>query len=86
MCEQIADGDGLAVDAAPFRQPAPQWFVERVAPGFSERAELVVEGHGHTEWNDCIARLYERFVRDGSARNVRGATCDAVPRPPFKVK
>lgn len=65
---------------------SPQGFVERVAPGFSERTEIVVDGHGHTEWNDCIARLYERFVRDGSARSVRGATCDAVPRPPFKTQ
>lgn len=65
---------------------SPLWFTERVAPNFSERAEVVVEGHGHTEWNDCIGELYARFVRDGSARGLRGATCEAVPRPPFKTQ
>jgi pimeloyl-ACP methyl ester carboxylesterase len=65
---------------------SPAWFTQRVAANFSERAEVVVAGHGHTEWNDCIARLYEQFVRDGSVRNVRGKTCEAVPRPPFKTK
>ena len=64
---------------------SPPWFTQRVAPNFSERAEVVVNGHGHTEWNDCIARLYDQLVRDGSVRNVRGKTCDAVPRPPFKT-
>ena len=64
---------------------SPLWFTQRVAPNFSERAEVVVNGHGHTEWNDCIARLYDQLVRDGSVRNVRGKTCDAVPRPPFKT-
>jgi hypothetical protein len=57
-----------------------------VAAGFSERAEVVVAGHGHTEWNDCIARLNEQFVRDGSVRALRGKTCEAVPRPAFKTK
>jgi pimeloyl-ACP methyl ester carboxylesterase len=65
---------------------SPLWFTQRVAPNFSERAEVVVIGHGHTEWNDCIASLYEQFVNDGSVRNVRGKACDAVPRPPFKTK
>ena len=63
----------------------PLWFTQRVAPNFSERAELVVVGHGHTEWNDCIAGLWGQLVRDGSVRNVRGKTCEAVPRPPFKT-
>jgi pimeloyl-ACP methyl ester carboxylesterase len=63
----------------------PLWFTQRVAPNFSERAELVVVGHGHTEWNDCIAALWGQLVRDGSVRNVRGKTCPAVPRPPFKI-
>ena len=65
---------------------SPLWFTQRVAPNFSERAEVVVAGHGHTEWNDCIARLYEQLVNDASVRNVRGKTCAAVPRPPFKTK
>lgn len=64
----------------------PLWYTQRVASGFAERAELVVAGQGHTEWSDCAGRLYEQFVRDGSVRNVRGKTCEAVPRPPFKTK
>lgn len=63
----------------------PLWFTRRVAANFSERAEVDVVGHGHTEWNDCIARLWEQLLRDGSVRNVRGKTCEAVPRPPFKT-
>jgi pimeloyl-ACP methyl ester carboxylesterase len=65
---------------------SPLWFTQRVAPNFSERAEVVVAGHGHTEWNECVAGLYEQFVRDGSVSNVRGKSCEAVPRPPFKTK
>jgi pimeloyl-ACP methyl ester carboxylesterase len=63
----------------------PLWFTQRVAANFSERAEVVVVGHGHTEWNDCIAGLWSQLLRDGSVRNVRGKTCDPVPRPPFKT-
>jgi pimeloyl-ACP methyl ester carboxylesterase len=63
----------------------PLWFTQRVAANFSERAEVVVVGHGHTEWNDCIAGLWSQLLRDGSVRNVRGKTCEAVPRPPFKT-
>ncbi len=65
---------------------SPLWFTQRVAPNFSERAEVVVVGHGHTEWNKCIESLWDQLVRDGSVRNVRGKTCEAVPRPPFKTK
>jgi pimeloyl-ACP methyl ester carboxylesterase len=64
---------------------SPSWFTQRVAANFSERADLVVVGHGHTEWNECIAGLWNQLVRDGSVRNVRGKTCAAVPRPPFKT-
>ncbi len=64
---------------------SPLWFTQRVAANFSERAEVVVVGHGHTEWNDCIAGLWSQLLRDGSVRNVRGKTCEAVPRPPFKT-
>jgi pimeloyl-ACP methyl ester carboxylesterase len=64
---------------------SPLWFTQRVAPNFSQRAEVVVVGHGHTEWNDCIAGLWSQLLRDGSVQNVRGKTCEAVPRPPFKT-
>jgi hypothetical protein len=64
---------------------SPLWFTQRVAPNFSERAEIVVGGQGHTEWSNCVAGLYEQLVREGSTRNLRGARCPAVPRPPFKT-
>jgi pimeloyl-ACP methyl ester carboxylesterase len=65
---------------------SPMWFVERVAPNFPQRAEIVVGNQGHTEWSDCAGRLYEKFVRSGSADDLRGAKCDAIPRPPFKTQ
>jgi pimeloyl-ACP methyl ester carboxylesterase len=65
---------------------SPLWFVERVAPNFPQRAEIVVGNQGHTEWSDCAGRIYERFVRTGSADDVRSETCDAIPRPPFKTQ
>jgi pimeloyl-ACP methyl ester carboxylesterase len=64
----------------------PLWFTQRVAAGYSERAEVVVAGQGHTEWSECVGRLYEQFVREGSVRSVRGKACEAVPRPPFKTR
>ena len=65
---------------------SPLWFVRRVAPGFSERAEVVVGGQGHTEWSDCAGRVYARLVQTGSVSDLRTAKCDAVPRPPFKTQ
>jgi pimeloyl-ACP methyl ester carboxylesterase len=64
----------------------PLWFTERVAAGFSQRAEVIAAGQGHTEWSECVAGFYERLVRDGSVRNLRGGKCPAVPRPPFKTR
>jgi len=63
----------------------PLWFTARVAPNFPNRAEVVVAGHGHTEWSPCIATLYEKLVRSGSVEQLRGATCPPVPRPPFAI-
>lgn len=63
----------------------PLWFTTRVAAGFSNRAEIVVRGQGHTEWNDCLARHYEAFVRNGSVKDLEGSTCPPVPRPPFRL-
>jgi hypothetical protein len=64
----------------------PLWFTERAAAGFSQRVQVVARGLGHTERSACIDRLYERFVRSGSARGLEGSTCPAVPRPPFKLR
>ena len=64
----------------------PLWFMQHAATGFTERVAIVASGQGHTEWSDCIARLYRRFVSDGSTRELMGATCESVPRPPFKTE
>lgn len=63
----------------------PLWFTEHTAPGFSNKAEIIARGQGHTEWSDCLGTLYERFVRTGSARTIAGLTCEPIPRPPFRI-
>lgn len=63
----------------------PLWFTTRVAAGFTNRAEIVVAGHGHTEWNNCVATHYERLIRSGSVESLENS-CDAASRPPFKTK
>jgi pimeloyl-ACP methyl ester carboxylesterase len=69
------------IDAA-----SPLWFTERIARGFSNRFEVVLRGRGHTEWNDCVASLYERFVRSGSLAGLDASSCKAEPRPPFRTR
>jgi pimeloyl-ACP methyl ester carboxylesterase len=64
---------------------SPLWFTQHAAPGFSDRVEVVLRGKGHTEWTDCIAGIYERFVRSGTTSGLKGASCAPVPRPPFKT-
>jgi pimeloyl-ACP methyl ester carboxylesterase len=64
---------------------SPLWYVERVAAGFSERVEVVLRDQGHTEWTDCVARLYERLVRSGSVRGL-DPSCAPVPRPAFRTR
>jgi pimeloyl-ACP methyl ester carboxylesterase len=63
----------------------PLWYKEHVAPGFAERVEIVARGQGHTEWSDCIAEWYRRFVSSGSVHELTGASCEAVPRLSFKT-
>ncbi len=62
----------------------PLWFTTRVAAGFSNRAEIVVGGQGHTEWSECVSRNYERLVRDGTAKNIENS-CAPAARPQFKT-
>lgn len=64
----------------------PVWFMEHVAPGFSAGVKIIARGQGHTEWSDCIAGLYKRFVSSGSASELTGTSCEPVPRPPFKTE
>jgi pimeloyl-ACP methyl ester carboxylesterase len=65
---------------------SPLWFTDHAAPGFSNRAEIVLRGRGHTEWTDCVGRLYEEFVRSGATKGLDGASCEPTPRPPFKTR
>ena len=64
----------------------PLWFTEHVAPGFSDRVEVVLSGQGHTEWSDCVGQLYQRLVRSGAVRGLDGSSCEPVPRPPFQTR
>ncbi len=64
----------------------PLWFMERTAKGFSHRLEVVLRGQGHTEWNECIAKIYQEFVTSGSVGRGGTSTCPLVPRPPFKLQ
>lgn len=63
----------------------PLWFVEHSAKGFSHRLEVVLRGQGHTEWNECIAKIYQQVVISGSVGGGGTATCPLAPRPPFKT-
>jgi pimeloyl-ACP methyl ester carboxylesterase len=63
----------------------PLWYTQRVAPGFSNRLEVVLPGQGHTEWNNCIAQIYQQVVVSGSVDGRSTSTCPSVPRPPFKT-
>jgi pimeloyl-ACP methyl ester carboxylesterase len=73
----FASGD---VDGA-----TPLWYMERAAQGFSHRLEVVLRGQGHTEWNDCVAEIYQQVVVSGSVDGVSTSTCPPMPPPPFKT-
>ncbi len=64
---------------------APPWYTQHVAPGFENRVEIVEQNQWHTEWNPCVGRLYELFVKSASTRGI-DTNCEAVPRPPFKIQ
>ena len=64
---------------------SPLWFTARVAPGFSDRVEIVARHQGHTEWSPCIADRYERFVRSGATRGIDTTPCADRTRPPFRL-
>lgn len=63
----------------------PVWFMEHTAKGFSHRLEVVLRGQGHTEWNECIAKIYQEVVISGSVGSGGASTCPLVPRPPFRL-
>jgi hypothetical protein len=62
----------------------PLSFTEHVASGFPDRVEVVSRGQGHTEWNECVARLYRQLVETGKASGI-DPTCPAMSRPPFRT-
>jgi pimeloyl-ACP methyl ester carboxylesterase len=64
----------------------PLWFTQHASEGFSNHLEIVLRGQGHTEWNDCVGKLYERFVSSGAVHGLEGAVCEPVPEPPFKIR
>lgn len=64
----------------------PLWMTAHVAPGFSNRMEVVLGGKGHTDLSDCIPGLYEQFVRRGDAHGRDASACKPVARPPFRTR
>ena len=64
----------------------PPAFTERVAPGFTNRVEVLARGQGHTEWSACIGDLYARFVEAGTAEGMAATACPDTPRPPFRTR
>ena len=64
----------------------PLWFMKHAASGFSHRVELIARGQGHTEWSHCIAQHYKQFVISGSTHESGAASCEPVPRPPFRTE
>jgi TAP-like protein len=63
----------------------PLWYMERTAQGFSHRLEVVLRGQGHTEWNDCVAQIYQQLIVSGSVDGGSTSACPPMPRPPFKT-
>ncbi len=63
----------------------PLSLTDHVARGFPNRGEVVLRNRGHTEWNECVGRLYAQFVRAGSPHGVDVSSCPAEPWPPFRT-
>lgn len=62
----------------------PLSFMQHAAQGFSKSAQVVARGQGHTEWSDCIGRIYEKFLRTAEVKGLP-PECAPRPRPPFKT-
>jgi pimeloyl-ACP methyl ester carboxylesterase len=64
---------------------SPLWTTDHVAKGFSNRFQFVMRGYGHTEWNDCVGQINERFVASGSVAGLEKLTCGAPLPLKFKT-
>jgi len=62
----------------------PLDFTANMAPGFSNRVEVVLRGRGHTEWDDCVGALHRQLVESGRVDGIE-PNCPAQPRPPFAI-
>ncbi len=58
---------------------SPLWFKEHAAKGFVNRAEVVMQNRGHTEWSDCVGDIYTRFVKAGSVAKLDTSTASRNP-------
>ena len=64
----------------------PLWFTEHTAPGFRNRAEVIMSNRGHTEWAPCVETVYQQFLNQGSVRGIDASACSHLSRPPFKTE
>jgi pimeloyl-ACP methyl ester carboxylesterase len=63
----------------------PLWFTEHAAKGFTNRAEMVLANRGHTEYLECLAGIYQKFVAAGLVAKLDTSACKPEPRLPFKT-
>ncbi|HEX3913337.1 MAG TPA: alpha/beta fold hydrolase [Steroidobacteraceae bacterium] len=61
----------------------PLSFTDRVAHGFSKHVAVVIHGQGHTEWNDCVAKMYRQLIQAASVAAIDSQSCPAIPLPRF---
>jgi pimeloyl-ACP methyl ester carboxylesterase len=63
----------------------PLSFTNRVAQGFSKHVAVIIHGQGHTEWNDCVAKMHQELVLKASVAGLDSQSCPPIPLPPFKT-
>jgi pimeloyl-ACP methyl ester carboxylesterase len=68
-----------------FDPGSPLWTTDHVAEGFPKRFQYVMRGYGHTEWNDCVERIYRQFVTSGSVAGLEKIACGGPLPLKFKL-
>jgi pimeloyl-ACP methyl ester carboxylesterase len=63
----------------------PLWFMEHASQGFSNHVLVIQRGQGHTQWSDCVGKMYQQLVRSGSTDGLQRSGCEPIPRPPFQT-